>query len=84
MYNMNDDSYTCDFCDFTEGWDQTDDVHGDMWGCEVCGATFCSKCLKDLVGEKEYYRLMQEEALIRCPDCVTKGIKTSLDLYKEN
>lgn len=72
-YNLNSDTYTCDICGFTQKWDEIDDVHGDMWGCEVCGTTFCSKCLKDAVGEVAYMDVMQGDDLIKCPECLNKA-----------
>ena len=64
MYNIGTDSYQCDFCGFEEKWDATDEVHGDLWGCERCGNTFCTKCSKDKFGEANYYRMMKEFDLI--------------------
>lgn len=78
MYLMNSDTYICDFCGIELLWDETSDTNGDMWGCEVCGKTFCSKCLKDKIGEVEYLKVMQatsseyEDDVLRCPDCVRK------------
>ena len=37
MYNIETDNYQCDFCGFEEKWDGTDEIHGDMFGCEKCG-----------------------------------------------
>lgn len=73
MYN-GDDTYTCDLCGFTEKWDATDDVHGDMWGCEKCGATFCSKCLRDAIGEKGYWAIMRGSDNVLCPDCAKEAM----------
>lgn len=64
--------YTCHFCGFSSGWDETDDVHGEMWSCEVCGKTFCSKCLIDAIGREKYTEMMQSGEYIRCPDCYEK------------
>lgn len=69
MYNCTDDTYTCDICGFCQKWDTTDDIHGDMWGCEVCGNTFCSKCLVEAIGYKKYMEMMQGSDLIKCPQC---------------
>lgn len=50
MYNCIKDTYTCDLCGFEMEWDASDLVHGEMWGCEKCGDTFCSKCFIDRHG----------------------------------
>lgn len=73
MYDT-DDTYSCDFCGFTEKWDETDDVHGDMWSCEKCGTIICSKCMIEAIGEREYLSMMQEGDCVLCPDCVKKEI----------
>nr|DAQ37480.1 MAG TPA: RimK-related lysine biosynthesis protein, Probable-dependent amine/thiol ligase family Amino-group [Caudoviricetes sp.] len=67
--------HQCDFCGFEEKWDATDEIHGDMFGCEKCGKTFCAKCFKDEFGESEYYRMMQTYDFICCPDCYRKEMK---------
>ena len=69
MYNMNRDTYTCDFCGIEMNWENTDDVHGDLWECEVCGNTFCSKCFIDREGYKAYMNMMQSWDKICCPVC---------------
>ena len=75
-YLMNSDSYECDFCGHIQKWDDTDEVHGDMWGCEKCGKTFCSKCLKDVLGDEGYMIHMQQSELLLCPDCAKKVIES--------
>lgn len=72
MGYIDEDSYQCDFCGFVGRWDASDDVHGDMWGCEKCGRTFCSQCLRNAVGESGYRAIMQESSIILCPDCAKK------------
>lgn len=69
MYNCIKDTYTCDLCGFEMEWDASDLVHGEMWGCEKCGDTFCSKCFIDRHGRKEYMKMMQDSDLIYCPVC---------------
>lgn len=71
MYNS-DDTYTCDICGFTEKWNESDEIHGDMWSCEKCGSTFCGKCLRDAIDMKEYMEMMQGGDLILCPKCYQK------------
>ena len=71
-YNMRNDAYSCDYCGFEIKWDDSDDVHGEMWGCEECGATFCSKCFIDRFGPSSYVEMMQNFDLIMCPDCYYK------------
>ena len=61
--------YTCVICGFSEGWEETDDIHGDMWSCEVCGDIFCSKCLIDAIGTRKYWEMMQSGEYIICPEC---------------
>lgn len=69
MYNCIKDTYTCDLCGFEMEWDASDLVHGEMWGCEKYGDTFCSKCFIDRHGRKEYMKMMQDSDLIYCPAC---------------
>ena len=61
--------YTCVICGFSEGWEETDDIHGDMWSCEICGDIFCSKCLIDAIGARKYWEMMQSGEYIICPEC---------------
>lgn len=65
-YNLGSGTYSCDICGFEMQWDASDLVHGEMWGCEKCGDTFCSKCFIDHYGRKEYMRMMQQGDLIYC------------------
>lgn len=74
MYNINKDTYKCDFCGFEEKWDETDEIHGDIFGCERCGKTFCAKCFKGKFGEDRYYQMMRNFDLIICPDCYEKTL----------
>lgn len=78
MPYIKENLYSCDFCDIEIEWDKTDEVHGEMWGCEVCGSTFCSKCLKEAVGEDGYRKIMQDSDLIRCPNCAKEFLKNEL------
>lgn len=54
--------YSCDFCGIHLKWDETHPVNGEIWGCEVCGKCFCSKCLEEKVGVLNYYK----------PDCAER------------
>ena len=72
MAYINEDLYACDFCGVEIKWDGKDDVHGEIWGCEECGSTFCSKCLKDAVGESGYWKIIREYDRILCPTCAKK------------
>lgn len=71
-YNMAANQYTCDFCGIEIPWDASDDIHGNMWGCEACGCEFCSKCFIDRHGREKYERMMQESDKVLCPDCYEK------------
>lgn len=51
MYNITTDTYTCDICGYENKWDSHDEVHGELWGCESCGTTFCSKCFIEELGQ---------------------------------
>lgn len=74
-YHSEDDTYSCDCCGFRNKWDGTDDIHGELWGCEKCGDTFCSKCFIDKLGSSEYMSMMQEADQIYCPECWEKERK---------
>ena len=52
MYSIGNDTYSCDFCGFEMSWDEADETQGEMWGCEKCGNSFCSKCFIDRFGKK--------------------------------
>ena len=72
MYNLEKDTYICDTCSFEAKWDASDDIHGELWGCEECGATFCSKCFIDQFGQDAYMKMAQESDRIYCPVCWEK------------
>ena len=72
MYLMSTDTYVCDICGFEGKFDTHDDIHGELWGCERCGNTFCSKCFVDRMGEEDYWKMMHGEDLILCPECYTR------------
>lgn len=81
MYNINRDTYTCDFCGFEEGWEDSDDIHGTMWICENepdCGHKhFCTKCFVDRFGSEAYGRMIRTSDHVLCPDCYAKHISSS-------
>lgn len=56
MYHEKSDTYSCDICGFEMGWEDHDDEHGELWGCELCGATFCTKCYVERHGRKNTTR----------------------------
>lgn len=72
MYNMESDTYSCDICDFEMGWDDSDEIHGEMWGCEKCGISFCTACFIKARGAEAYSRMMQDCNLVMCPECYSK------------
>lgn len=62
--------YVCDFCKTSIPWGGSNDVKGEIWGCERCGKTFCDQCFVDEFGENERMRMFQrDEGIILCPDC---------------
>lgn len=71
-YNMKNDTYTCDTCGFENKWDACDEIHGELWGCDKCGNTFCSKCFIDRYGREVYLEMMQNSDQVYCPDCWEK------------
>lgn len=75
MYSMKRDAYTCDLCGVEMKWDESDERNGEMWGCEKCGVTFCSKCFRDQKGMKAYMDMMQGFDLVLCPACYDKAVK---------
>lgn len=75
MYLMSTDTYVCDICGFEGKFDTDDDIHGELWGCERCGDTFCSKCFIDRMEEEDYWKMMRDSDLIMCPICYAKEKK---------
>ena len=75
MYLMSKDTYVCDICGFEGKFDTDNDIHGELWGCERCGDTFCSKCFIDRMGEEDYWKMMRDSDLIMCPICYAKEKK---------
>lgn len=73
MYNQETGQFACDTCGFESGWNDCDDTHGELWGCEECGDTFCSKCFKDKHGEEAYWNMMQDH-VICCPTCLAQEV----------
>lgn len=73
MYDAKTDIYICDICGHKSEWNAVDKVHGELWSCEVCGKTFCSKCFIEEHGKRKYCEMMQSGEYIRCPDCFRKA-----------
>lgn len=71
-YLIEESVYECDICGFESKWDDYDEKNGELWGCENCGTTFCSKCFIDRHGQKQYIDMMKGSDLIYCPDCYEK------------
>lgn len=71
-YNINTQEYTCDICGFTGKFDAHDEAHGDLWGCEECEDTFCSKCFTDKFGDREFDRMLKQSDKVLCPACWKK------------
>jgi ribosomal protein L37AE/L43A len=69
MYSMATNTYFCDYCEIEMELDQTSDSNGDMWECEICGTTFCTKCFLTRKGNAAFRNMMQESDKILCPDC---------------
>lgn len=68
MYLMSKGAYTCDICGFEEPWDAHDDVHGDMWECEVCGTNFCTDCFVKALGRPAFDRMTHECDKVMCAE----------------
>lgn len=66
MYNIDKNTYSCDVCGFEEAWDAHDDIHGDLWECECCGAHFCTACFVKEVGREAFDRMMRESDRVLC------------------
>lgn len=68
----------CNFCGFEQDWESSDDIHGNMWSCDFCGTTFCSKCLQEYCFEsyEAYVKYMQSGQYILCPECYEKIMKS--------
>lgn len=72
MYTMKRGIYICDICGCELEWDDGDDVHGTMWGCERCGKDFCSKCFIDQCCRKDFDDMLHKSDKVLCPDCYGK------------
>jgi hypothetical protein len=81
MSNEKCDVYVCGFCGWEGKWDLRDEIHGDLWGCEMCGRVFCSKCFVDRLGTDAYWNMMQSGGYILCPDCEEK-LRAEEALYR--
>ena len=72
MYNMSTRTYGCDICGFEMEYDDYDEVHGEMWECEKCGKTFCTKCFVDALGLPALERMFKKSDRVLCADCFAK------------
>lgn len=73
--------FSCRFCGHESKWGSGDDIHGSLWHCDACGATFCEKCFIEEHGEQAFYEMLQSGEYIRCPECLRKAnadVKKSL------
>lgn len=63
--------YVCKFCGTEIDWDGADERRGTIWGCEEsgCGKEFCRACFDEKFGSGIFYKMTQEDDIIRCPDC---------------
>lgn len=71
----------CDFCGWESKWYLHDEIYSELWGCEMCGRVFCSKCFMDQFGVDAYWDMMQGGGYILCPDCEEK-LRTKEALYR--
>lgn len=69
MYNMARNTYECDYCGTEMRFDERDDIHGVLWGCEACETTWCTKCFIDRHGLTAYEKMLRENDRIYCPSC---------------
>lgn len=77
MNDLDNEIYECEFCGHKMKWDESDATHGEIWGCEMCGKAFCTKCFAERFGFDRYMEMMQDGDYILCPECEEK-------LRKEN
>ena len=45
---------------------------GELWSCELCGATLCTKCYVERHGRQNYDEMMWSGGYILCPNCEDK------------
>lgn len=69
MYNITRNTYSCDFCGAEMQFNEHDDWHGDLWGCDCCETIWCTKCFVDRHGRAAFNRMLQENNRIYCPVC---------------
>lgn len=72
MYTMTSDLCKCVICGVQMKWDETDDVHGNMWECEKCGDLFCERCFDDMFGIVSFHKMLWDEEKVLCPRCREK------------
>lgn len=67
----------CEICGFEGDWEDSDSVHGTMWGCDRCDKFFCAKCFIDKLGKDSYKNMLRTSTgdyEILCPDCYAEEI----------
>lgn len=65
----------CEICGFEGDWEDSDSVHGTMWGCDRCDKFFCEKCFIDKLGKDSYMNMVSaDNDEILCPDCYAEDI----------
>lgn len=52
------ETYYCKYCNTKMKWDEHNDKNGEIWGCEKCDKTFCTKCFTDKHGQNNYMNMM--------------------------
>lgn len=62
----------CDICGFVMDWEEHNYIHGDLWSCEQCGITFCTKCAVDRIGRNAFDEMIRSGEHVLCPDCEQK------------
>lgn len=71
------EKYSCKYCGTEIDWESDDEHKGSIWSCEDvrCGELFCRQCFIDKYGVDSFLHMVNEEDIIRCPDCYEKYLK---------
>jgi hypothetical protein len=75
---MDKDMCKCDFCGTEIDWETPDDVHGEIFYCEICNSLFCEKCFSDKFGRQAFEDMLCLSDTMYCPDCYAKHKRISL------